>query len=117
VNLKGDYIKVGDLWLEYYNRITLSGNYDDDTLAINFSCWKTGEGNVNKNTGIYDGCYNKIAYFEPDVITLYQNTEIKGSLTVPSLTAQSFNTSGLNVGDVIIGSDYVSVGDVHVYNQ
>jgi hypothetical protein len=43
--------------------------------------------------------------------------EFYTSLTVPSLTAQSFSTSGLNVGDVTVGRDYISVGDVHVYNQ
>jgi hypothetical protein len=122
VNLTGDYIKTGKLWLEYSNRLTLSGNREEDYLAINFSCWKTGEGDVAKGTHIFDGCYNRIAAFDPDAITLYQNTEIKGSLTVPSLTAQSFSTnsfnaSSLSVGNVSILDSCVSVGDVHVYNE
>jgi hypothetical protein len=74
------------LWLEYSNRLTVSGNRDEAGLNINYSCYKTGTGEVNKNTYIYDGCRSLLASFETDKITLNKDTEIVGGLSANSLS-------------------------------
>jgi hypothetical protein len=49
-------------------------------MVINYSCWKSGTGNVAKSTVICDGLNNNIARFTPSSVTFYKDLTVNGSI-------------------------------------